>query len=209
MSLPSLPRKFINKVNRRLIHYWTTQSDLLQARYNDARCVYGERTKLYPSCVIENETSDPTAIVMGSDTHVRGNLQIFAHGGKIRIGDHCYVGDHTRIWSMSSIEIGDRVLISHNVNIHDHIAHSLSASDRHMHLDEIIFRGHPKTLENVTSIPVVIEDDAWVGFNATVLKGVRIGRGSIVGACAVVTKNVPDYTVVVGNPARIVGPSRP
>ncbi len=57
--------------------------------------------------------------------------------------------------------------------------------------------------------PVVIEDDAWIGFNAVVLKGVRIGRGAIVGSATVVTKDVPPYSVVVGNPAREIGQARP
>ena len=53
--------------------------------------------------------------------------------------------------------------------------------------------------------PVIIEDDVWIGFNATILKGVRIGRGAIVGANTVITKDVPPYTIMVGNPARAVG----
>jgi maltose O-acetyltransferase len=52
---------------------------------------------------------------------------------------------------------------------------------------------------------VLIMDDAWIGFNATVLRGVTIGRGAVIGACSVVTENVPDYAIVVGNPARIIG----
>uniref|UniRef100_UPI00313FFBA6 DapH/DapD/GlmU-related protein n=1 Tax=uncultured Nitrospira sp. TaxID=157176 RepID=UPI00313FFBA6 len=51
---------------------------------------------------------------------------------------------------------------------------------------------------------IVIEDDVWIGANAIILKGVRIGKGTIVGAGAVVTKEVPPYSVVVGNPARVV-----
>jgi len=208
MSNTSLARKVLQKINRRLVNYWLAEKNAIDARYYDARCLTGDGTKLYSTAVIENETGVRDAITLGANSHVRGNLQVFAHGGRIRIGDFCYVGDHSRIWSMSAIEIGHRVLISHNVNIHDHIAHSLSATDRHAHFREIIFRGHPKTLANVTSIPVVIEDDAWIGFNATVLKGVRIGRGAVVGACAVVTKDVDPYTVVVGNPARVIGPAR-
>ncbi|RFA25156.1 hypothetical protein CAI21_19880 [Alkalilimnicola ehrlichii] len=52
--------------------------------------------------------------------------------------------------------------------------------------------------------PVIIEDDVWIGNNCIVLKGVRIGRGAIVGAGAVVTKDVPAYCIVGGNPARVL-----
>ena len=56
----------------------------------------------------------------------------------------------------------------------------------------------------VRSAPIVIEDRAWIGFNAIILKGVTIGEGSVVAAGAVVTKDVEPYTVVAGNPARVV-----
>jgi acetyltransferase-like isoleucine patch superfamily enzyme len=171
------------------------------------KCIAAEDAHFYPSTAIDNLQARDR-IEVGRRAHVRGNLHTFTNGGRIRIGDDCYVGDETRIWSMDSITIGDRVLISHNVNIHDHNAHSLSAGDRHLHYLEIIERGHPANLVNVRAQPVVIEADAWIGFNATVLKGVRIGRGAIVGACSVVTKNVDPFTIVVGNPARYVGPAQ-
>ena len=65
--------------------------------------------------------------------------------------------------------------------------------------------GHPK--ENIFDIkasPVVIDDDVWIGFNCTILKGVKIGKGSVIAACSVVTKDVPPNVIVAGNPAKIV-----
>jgi len=61
----------------------------------------------------------------------------------------------------------------------------------------------------VTSKPIMIEDDVWIGFNAAILKGVTIGKGAVVGACAVVLHDVPPYTIVGGNPARRIGESLP
>jgi len=55
----------------------------------------------------------------------------------------------------------------------------------------------------------VIEDDVWIGFNAIILKGVRVGRGAVVGAGSVITKDVEAYTIVVGNPQRVTGKSLP
>ena len=63
-------------------------------------------------------------------------------------------------------------------------------------------RHDPPPLEDIQSI--WIEDGAWIGDNATILKGVRVGQGSVVATHAVVTKDVPSYTVVAGNPARVV-----
>ena len=57
---------------------------------------------------------------------------------------------------------------------------------------------------DIKSDPIVIENDVWIGFNAVILKGVRIGKGAIIGACTVVSKDVPPFSVVVGNPMRII-----
>ena len=51
---------------------------------------------------------------------------------------------------------------------------------------------------------IIIEDDAWIGFNAIITKGVRIGKGAIVGAGTIITEDVPDFAIVVGNPAKII-----
>jgi maltose O-acetyltransferase len=64
-------------------------------------------------------------------------------------------------------------------------------------------------MDDLPSAPITIEDDAWLGFNSVVLRGVTIGAGAIVGAASVVTKDVMPFSVVAGNPARIVGESRP
>jgi acetyltransferase-like isoleucine patch superfamily enzyme len=57
---------------------------------------------------------------------------------------------------------------------------------------------------DIESAKVIIEDDAWIGLKTTILKGVRIGRGAVVGANSVVTKDAPPFTLVAGNPARVV-----
>lgn len=69
--------------------------------------------------------------------------------------------------------------------------------------------GHPDELPDVADSPIVIEDDVWIGFNAVILKGVRVGRGAVVGAATLIAKDVPPYSLMVGNPARCVGSSRP
>lgn len=169
-------------------------------------CTVMEGAVLYPSCRISN-SQPPDRIVIGKHSRIYGMLHTAGHGGRIEIGSHSFVSEDTRIWSASSIKIGDRVLISHGVNIHDSDSHSRSAADRAEHFQAICRSGHPKVLKNVPTSAVLIENDAWIGFGATVLKGVTIGEGAIVGAGSMVTKDVAPFTVVVGNPARAIGSS--
>jgi maltose O-acetyltransferase len=154
--------------------------------------VMRDGAKLKRSSRIDNILGDKTAITVGSRSVIAGHLMTYGHGGRIVIGDDCYVGDHSRIWSMNSITVGDRVLISHGVEIHDGTAHSQDAQERHEHFRLILTDGHPTNeLPGVYSEAIVIEDDVWISFGATIFKGVRIGKGSIIGANAIVTRDVP------------------
>src|SRR6266566_1837348 len=74
---------------------------------------------LHPTARIDNILGDPASISVGPHTHVRGQLLTFWNAGQIKIGQWCYVGDGTRIWSQASVSIGDYVLIAHLVDIHD------------------------------------------------------------------------------------------
>ena len=69
---------------------------------------------------------------------------------------------------------------------------------------KILFNGYPPEKDNKPARNVVIKNDVWIGLNSTILEGVTIGNGAIIGACSVVAKDVPDYAVVVGNPAKII-----
>ena len=166
-------------------------------------CIMGKTSILMPSARIRNALGDSRKIRIGEHSIILGELFLFAHGGDISIGDWCYIGKGTRIWSSGSIHIGDRVLISHNVNIFDSLTHPLNAHQRHAHYRAIVQTGHPTAID-LGERPVTVGDDAWIGANACVLRGVTIGKGAIIAAGAVVTKDVPPYTIVAGNPARVI-----
>ncbi len=170
--------------------------------YNN--CMFGNETKFYEKSSVVNIKNRKEDIAIGNNTHIKGELLLYAHGGKISIGDYSFVGENTRIWSSCIITIGNRVLIAHDVNIHDNISHPINKDLRHIHFKNIITTGHPKDNLSLKEKPIIIEDDVWIGFGATILRGVTIGKGAIVAACSVVTKDVLPNTIVAGNPAVII-----
>lgn len=110
----------------------------------------------------------------------------------ISIGDDCYLGSGVQFYPWNAcISIGNDVLIAAGVRMITR-KHGFGMT------------GRPMSQQGYTNAPIVIEDDVWVGFGAVILPGVTIGRGSIVGAGAVVTKDVEPYTVVAGVPARVI-----
>ena len=159
--------------------------------------------RLHPAARIINIGTSSDSIRIGASSIVQGELLVFAHGGRIHVGSSCFIGAGTRIWSAASIDIGDRVMISHGVNIFDNLTHPLDPQQRARHFEQISTTGHPRDVD-LGERPVVIDDDAWIAAGAIVLRGVKIGRGAIVGAGAVVTHDVPPLGVVAGNPARLV-----
>jgi acetyltransferase-like isoleucine patch superfamily enzyme len=145
-------------------------------------------------------------IRVGNHCYIRGELLVFPHAGRIEIGDWVYIGPGSSLWSSSDggIVIGDRVLISRNVHIHDTDGHPVDPHQRFTQTQAILRVGHPREINTIAAAPVRIGHDAWIGLNAVILKGVTIGEGAIVGAGTVVTRDVPPNCTVVGNPARIV-----
>ena len=166
-------------------------------------CICQDSTVFYTSTAIVNNMSQAEKIVIGANTHIRGEILTFAHGGQINIGDYCYIGEDTRIWSAKNISIGNHVLISHNVSIYDSDTHPIDPAARRRQFEAIISTGHPREID-LREEPVVIEDDVLIASQCVILKGVTIGRAAVVGAGSVVTKDVPPYTVVAGNPARVI-----
>lgn len=113
----------------------------------------------------------------------------------VTIGDNCSFGDGGHLSCINSITIGNGVRIGRKVFICDnaHGCSERSLMDIPANMRPMASKGH-----------IVIEDNVWIGEMVCILSGVRIGRGSIIGANAVVTKDIPEYALVGGNPAKVI-----
>ena len=113
----------------------------------------------------------------------------------ISIGNDVYIGPYALFSSIKKITIGNKVTFGPRVTI-------MGGNHNFKEVGSYIYDNHKKNDDD--DLPVTICDDTWIGCNAVILKGVTVGRGAIVGAGAIVTKDVPPYAIVGGNPARII-----
>ena len=163
------------------------------------------KIEMQPHSILEfNMMEDPFRKVRPSRLILRDNSQLVCKGhiqifeavkieclpnAVVEIGHKSYINHDSEIRCRERITIGNNVSIAYNVLIQD--------SDYHTTYDD---NGNPKP----QTLPIMIEDNVWIGANAIILKGVSIGEGSTVAAGSVVTKSVPPYSLVGGNPARII-----
>lgn len=185
------------------INFISSNVKIIDNKKNIA-AVIGEGTIFYPESEVYNLGKTKNNIVIGKNTHIRGELFIYPYAEKLVMGDNCYVGANSIIRSGELITIGNDVLIAHNVTIIDSDSHEIDFNERATSFVNLINHGHPSQKGNVKTAPIKIEDNVWISYNVGILKGVTIGRGAIIAAGSLVTKDVPAFTIVAGNPARII-----
>lgn len=194
--IKKLLKLMIDRKNRRnLVRY---------ARIGDGSINQGVAMRL------DNPYNNRVYLSIGCDSIVAGQFIFESESGYVEVGNHSYIGGGTFI-SRSAIEIGNNVTIAWGGIFYDHDSHSLDYLKRRKDIDDELndIRNGRNFIANkdwsdVNSKPIKICDDAWIGMNVIILKGVTVGEGAIVGAGSVVTKDVPAWTVVAGNPARVV-----
>lgn len=136
-------------------------------------------------------------IVIGENSRIMFNAELHVHNynafpeGKISIGKNTVIGPFSVIMGHGGTTIGNNVIIGPRVSI---------LPVNHLYDDPMC----PIRDQGVSSQGIVIENDAWIGAGVNVLDGVRVGQGSVIGAGAVVTKDIAPYSLVVGVPAKVI-----
>ena len=116
-------------------------------------------------------------------------MRIVAEGSEIIIKDGTIINAPVYIFCMKKIEIGSKCLIAQGVTIRDHDGHKLGYDNK-------------RPIFGIEGI--IIEDQCWISQNVIILKGVTVGKGSVIAAGSVVTKDVPQHTLVAGVPAKVI-----
>ena len=142
-------------------------------------------------------------IVFGSNNTLFDCRFISHSKGRILIGDFVRIGSGSSINSVDCITIGSYTGISTNVTIVDNNNHPISPAFR-KRIQMMPEGSELRGWQYSDHAPVIIGENVWIGTNVRICKGVTIGDNSIIGACSVVTKSVPENSIAAGNPARIV-----
>jgi acetyltransferase-like isoleucine patch superfamily enzyme len=163
----------------------------------NVRISYPEKITLGKNVLIEHDSvlhamsESRVSMMIGDNTHVYHHAILQVGGGRIEIGSNCLIKPFSWIHCLGGVTIGDYVIIASG---------SAIIAQTHVHSDI----STPIALQGEHGEGIIIEDNVWIGAEVKVLDGVTIGTGSVIGAGAVVTKDIPPFSVVVGVPAKVI-----
>ena len=153
----------------------------------------GQKISLGDNVVVERGVvdTDESYIKIGNNSYLSFHCILNTFDGWITMGSHCTVNSYAILYGQGGLRIGNDVRIAPQVMI---------MPTNHIYEDPDV----PIRKQGLRAKGVKIEDDVWFGVGAIVLDGVTIGKGSVIGAGAVVTRDIPPYSVAVGVPAKVV-----
>jgi acetyltransferase-like isoleucine patch superfamily enzyme len=170
----------------------------------------GDSILLENFVITTNSLRSIKCVRIGDDNMLDCKIIIESADGQVLVGNRTFIGCSTII-CRTKIEFGNNIFVAWGVTFYDHDSHSIDFKYRQLDIKQQLedYRKGFSFIKNknwavVNSSPIKICDNAWIGMNAIILKGVEIGEGAIVAAGSVVTKNVDPWTMVAGNPARLV-----
>ena len=167
-------------VSIRYAKYLEAGTDLIIEDYAEVNCLSSKKI------ILGNRVSIGKFAIIRPSNSYGGEI-----GEGLKIGSNSNIGPYSYIGCSGYIEIGDNVMISPRVSIY---------AENHVFNSTAI----PMKQQGVNKQFVIIGDDCWIAANSIILAGVTIGKGSVVAAGSVVTKDVPPYSVVAGVPAEII-----
>ena len=149
----------------------------------------GRLVWIHKTAIIDAKSSGGGAISIGDDTVINEFSDLISHGGSIEIGKNSYVGPFSVLYGHGGLRVGNNVKIA---------ASCILIPSNHL-FDRLDL---PICQQGEESSGIIVEEDVWIGSRVTILDGVRVAKGCVIGAGAVVTRSTEAYGVYVGVPAR-------
>ncbi|MCK4944079.1 MAG: acyltransferase [Candidatus Aminicenantes bacterium] len=153
----------------------------------------GDNVVFDDNTVLDAKGKDNRGIVVGNNVLIGRNTIISCKGGDIEVGDFSNIGPNNTLISESSMKIGKYVFTAGHSYLIAGGNHSFEKKDIPIWFQPSISKGG-----------IIIEDDIWIGASTTILDGVKIGKGSIIGAASLVLKSIPSFSIAAGSPARVI-----
>lgn len=178
----------LSHINQKLYSIWICQ------KFNCSKVVFKRKVNFLKGCryfKIGQGTKFGKMVVLTAWDQYQGE----EFNPYVKIGENCNFGDYLHLTCINKISIGNNVLTGRWVTISD---------NGHGNSDSKNLKISPVKRNLSSKGPVIIGNNIWIGDKATILSGVSIGEGAIIGANAVVTRDVPPYSVAAGNPAKII-----
>jgi acetyltransferase-like isoleucine patch superfamily enzyme len=185
---------------RSVVYRLIMKMEGLVAIESNVRIRYADHVRLARGAYIDESAylhAMPSGIEIGENTYVMHHAELHVFNFRdlphahIKIGKNCLISEFNVLRGQGGITIGDNVYTSPFVQM---------VAVNHVYQD----RGQPIISHGITAQGITIEDNVWIGSAAIILDGVHIGEGAVVAAGAVVTKDVPAFTIVGGVPAQII-----
>lgn len=168
---------------------WKHRMKIWMGKVDMPKIMKGDHVLIAPTAVMECRGGGN--IYIGNETEILDGVLLLTYGGNISIGARCSINAYTVIYGHGNTTIGDDVLIA---------GHCMIIPNQHVFTSKEI----PIRLQGNSSKGIMIENDVWIGHGCSILDGVHIGTGAVIGAGSVVTKDVPDFAVVGGVPAELI-----
>lgn len=182
--------------------------------------IYKKNLKIHPSVILDPAASikffnlpkkTHVSLKIGQDSHIFSHFNFLRPDATISVGKRCQIGSVDFV-AAQEINVGDDCIMAWGITIIDTDTHSLDWENRkndvkQCYQDYLTDRNNfikNKDWSHVVNKSINIGDKVWVGLNVIVLKGVTIGDNSVIGAGSVVTKNIPPYSLIAGNPAKVI-----
>ncbi len=189
----------LDMLKRRLYSYWVRN----EFKSVGEKCLFSKFSLLEGGEYIEigsHSTFGKSVVLTAWSSYVykeleTGNFKRQSFSPLIKIGEHCIIGDNVHITAINCIVIEDGVMTGRWITISD---------NSHGHFEKYELQIPPSNRPIVSKGEVHICKNVWIGDKVTILAGVTVGEGAIIGSNSVVTKDVPAYSIVAGSPARVV-----
>ena len=178
---------------KRLYHI-IVKRDIVTALYTKKFEKFGHDSVLYhPLCIRGRENiciGNQTTILNGVRMQVYNDLT--GKQSKIKIGDNCYIGYNNTFLAGGNITLEDGVLMASNILISSE-NHSINPESPDYYMNQ-----------KLSCAPIIVGEGTWIGEKVSILSGVTIGKKCVIGAGSIVTKDIPDFSIAVGSPAKVI-----